>query len=160
RRAAPLPARAARARGARASEHRAPDRRRRHGGGRSVSRHGVRRRDSGHALRRPARPRRARPRRAFPDHLPERRSGASPPQPPIRQPNPPHSRGPADGTVKLLDFGIAKLVADEDDAPTVAAFTPEYAAPEQLAGKAVTTATDVYALGLLFSELMLGARCR
>ncbi len=64
----------------------------------------------------------------------------------------------ADGTVKLLDFGIAKLVEDEGEAPTVAAFTPEYAAPEQLAGKAVTTATDVYALGLLFCELLLGAR--
>ncbi len=64
----------------------------------------------------------------------------------------------ADGTVKLLDFGIAKLVEDESEAPTVAAFTPEYAAPEQLAGKAVTTATDVYALGLLLYELLIGVR--
>ena len=65
----------------------------------------------------------------------------------------------SDGTVKLLDFGIAKLIEDESDAPpTVAAFTPEYAAPEQVAGQPVTTATDVHALGLLLHELLLGTR--
>ena len=62
------------------------------------------------------------------------------------------------GDVKLLDFGIAKLLADDTDLPTVGACTPEYAAPEQLARTAVTTATDVYALGVLLHELLIGRR--
>ena len=62
---------------------------------------------------------------------------------------------------KLLDFGIAKLLAEEGDALTLTGFpalTPEYAAPEQVSGGAITTATDVYALGVLLFELLAGKR--
>jgi len=69
----------------------------------------------------------------------------------------------AAGEVKLLDFGIAKLLA-EQEAPVLATatqtrlLTPEYAAPEQICGDAVTTATDTHALGLLLYELLCGQR--
>jgi len=66
----------------------------------------------------------------------------------------------ATGEVRLLDFGIAKLL-DSDEAPTRTthvAFTPDYAAPEQLANEPVSTATDVFALGVVLHELLTGVR--
>lgn len=66
-----------------------------------------------------------------------------------------------DGRVKLLDFGIAKLLEDEDQSRLRTleggrALTPEYAAPEQLTGAPATVATDIYALGVLLYVLLTG----
>ena len=64
------------------------------------------------------------------------------------------------GEPRLLDFGIAKLLeADvtERTRPGFAPMTPEYAAPEQFSDGPITTATDVYALGLLLYELLTGS---
>ncbi|HEV7489239.1 MAG TPA: serine/threonine-protein kinase, partial [Rhodanobacteraceae bacterium] len=63
-----------------------------------------------------------------------------------------------DGTVKLLDFGIAKLLEENVESATLGVYTPDYAAPEQITAQRVTTATDVYALGVLLHELLLGQR--
>ena len=64
----------------------------------------------------------------------------------------------AGGGVKLLDFGIAKLLSADAQRGSTRhiALTPEFAAPEQLAGEAVTTRTDVYALGALLYLLLCG----
>lgn len=62
-----------------------------------------------------------------------------------------------DGNVRLLDFGIAKLLDETDSgASHTRAFTPRYAAPEQITGDAVTTATDVYGLGAVLHQLLTG----
>jgi serine/threonine-protein kinase len=66
----------------------------------------------------------------------------------------------SDGVPKLLDFGIAKLVSPNGDRPQAAtqysAMTPDYASPEQLRGESVSTATDVYSLGVVLRELLVG----
>jgi tetratricopeptide (TPR) repeat protein len=62
-----------------------------------------------------------------------------------------------EGRVKLLDFGIARLLDGEGSAATAElVLTPAYCAPEQLSGEPLSTATDVYALGLLLHELLTG----
>ena len=66
----------------------------------------------------------------------------------------------AEGEVKLLDFGISSLMSTMDSPAHVVGLTPEFAAPEQLAGGGITTTTDIYSLGLLLSVLLAGSNPR
>jgi serine/threonine-protein kinase len=70
-----------------------------------------------------------------------------------------------EGEPKLLDFGIAKLTHPEDPLPSpalthadVLVMTPDYASPEQIRGELITTACDIYSLGVVLYELLTGKR--
>ncbi|HSP20438.1 MAG TPA: protein kinase, partial [Myxococcaceae bacterium] len=63
-----------------------------------------------------------------------------------------------DGTPRLLDFGVARLLTEIGDEQSTRVYTPGYASPEQIAGGRIITRTDVYALGVLLHELVTGTR--
>ena len=66
-----------------------------------------------------------------------------------------------DGKVKLLDFGVAKLISEERASATATRdrfLTPQYASPEQVRGESITVASDVYQLGLIAYELITGRK--
>jgi tetratricopeptide (TPR) repeat protein/tRNA A-37 threonylcarbamoyl transferase component Bud32 len=66
-----------------------------------------------------------------------------------------------DGVVKLLDFGIAKILASNSvDTQTVPVMTLAYSSPEQVTGAPISTATDIYILGLLLYEMLTGQRAQ
>ncbi len=67
----------------------------------------------------------------------------------------------ADGTIKLLDFGIAKILSPDNNlqnqtVTTLGMMTPAYASPEQIRGEMVSTSSDIYSLGLILYELLTG----
>jgi eukaryotic-like serine/threonine-protein kinase len=70
----------------------------------------------------------------------------------------------ADGQVRLLDFGVAKLLQEGSAQETAItrfggrAMTPDYASPEQISGRPLTTASDIYSLGVVLYELLTGQR--
>jgi serine/threonine-protein kinase len=71
----------------------------------------------------------------------------------------------SEGQVRLLDFGIAKLLGGDETAASTRltqvsgrALTPDYASPEQILGEPLTTASDVYSLGVVLYELLAGRR--
>ncbi|HYI94193.1 MAG TPA: serine/threonine-protein kinase [Bryobacteraceae bacterium] len=67
----------------------------------------------------------------------------------------------SEGTPKLLDFGIAKIVKGNEDDPTVtgaAMATPAYASPEQIRGGSIGVSSDIYSLGVILYELLTGHR--
>ena len=69
---------------------------------------------------------------------------------------PANARLSPDGRVRLLDFGVARLISEDDHAEGLAALTPAFSAPEQKAGEPASTQSDLYALGALLHWLLTG----